>query len=149
MRKLTYRPDALNEPLGHHVQALPDDSFKRHFHTVHHEGQAWQSPQPDVILPLRMPRHVLRLPPHHLAFRWVLESTSSGAVVVEDAGPAVICDTQSLLVGVLHLLRCPKVALQEVLRRRKLGTLCVHGGWCYNLLNRILVGDEQSRGGHR
>ena len=78
-------------------------------------------------------RHVLRLPPHHPVVRWVLGSASSGTVVVEDARLAIICNTQSLFVGILHFLRCPKVAVQEVLCRREVGTVTVDLGFCYNL----------------
>ena len=99
--------------------------------------------------PVRMPRHVVRLPAHHLAVQWVLGSASSGAVVVEDAGLAIFWIAQSLFVGVLDFLRCLEVLLQEVLRRRELGSIFVNGAFYCNLQNRIIVGDERRCGGHR
>ena len=86
-----------------------------------------------------------RNPPHHLTVRWILGSTSSGVVVIQDAGPTLMCDTQSLFVGVLRA----NVALQEVLHCRKLGTLGVHGESCCNLQTSILMGDGRRCGGHR
>ena len=66
----------------------------------------------------------------------------------EDAGLTIIYNTQSLFVGVVHFLRCPRDALQAVLCRRELGTMVVSRGFCCNLQDEIIVGDERRCQGH-
>ena len=61
----------------------------------------------------------------------------------------ILCNNESLFVGVLHFPRCPKGALQEVLCRRELGTIAVNGAFCYNLPNRIILGKERRCGVQR
>ena len=141
--------EGLNVRLRHDVQRLAQDRLELGLHPRHHGRQARQVPKLDVFFPIRMLGHVLRLAPHHLAVRRVLSSASNWAVLVEDAGPALLGDHQCLLVRLLHLILRKTTPDEQVLQAGKLAGVVVHGSGALTrqLQQGVVMRDKERVGG--